>query len=366
MHDEHTDSNHPHATRSDTTPATITIAKSRARSRITTVVLALAAAIALLPMVDTGVQAADMPGKGKTVQPIKATPPNSWFWHMIIALGLEELGYEVKKHQVADFPAAHLAVSSGDSDYTANNWKPLHDQFFERAGGESMMTRIGPFITGAKQGYLIDKDTADAHGISNLDQLRNPENAALFDYDDDGKANLVGCNPGWGCEVVIEHHLDAYELRDAIEHDQGSYFALIADAISRYENGESILYFAWTPHWLGQVLVPGEDVVWLDVPFSSHPNDPDINTETEDGHNLGFPVNDMYIVANNEFMENNPAARRFFEAVDIPLEDVNTQLIKMREGEDSDEDVRRHARNWIEDHRAQFNDWLAAARSAGD
>jgi glycine betaine/proline transport system substrate-binding protein len=36
--------------------------------------------------------------------------------------------------------------------------------------------------------------------------------AALFDGDGDGKADLIGCNPGWGCEGAINHHLDAFGL----------------------------------------------------------------------------------------------------------------------------------------------------------
>jgi glycine betaine/proline transport system substrate-binding protein len=81
-----------------------------------------------------------------------------------------------------------------------------------------------------------------------MEQLQDPEIAALFDTDGDGKANLTGCNPGWGCELVIEHQLDEYGLRDTVQHDQGQYFALIADTITRYEQGEPILFYTWTPY----------------------------------------------------------------------------------------------------------------------
>ncbi|WP_432288488.1 glycine betaine ABC transporter substrate-binding protein [Aminobacter sp. BA135] len=39
--------------------------------------------------------------------------------------------------------------------------------------------------------------------------------------DGNGKADLYGCEPGWGCERVIEHQLDAYGLRDTVEEKQG-------------------------------------------------------------------------------------------------------------------------------------------------
>ena len=81
------------------------------------------------------------------------------------------------------------------------------------------------------------KKTAEAHGIKNIGQISDPEVAAIFDSDGDGRANLSGCNPGWGCELAIEDHLDAYKLRDTVQHDQGSYFAIMADTITRYNEG---------------------------------------------------------------------------------------------------------------------------------
>jgi glycine betaine/proline transport system substrate-binding protein len=44
-----------------------------------------------------------------------------------------------------------------------------------------------------------------------------------FDADGDGKADLAGCIPGWGCERVIEHELTEYGLRDTVTHNQGEY-----------------------------------------------------------------------------------------------------------------------------------------------
>ena len=86
--------------------------------------------------------------------------------------------------------------------------------FFENSGGDDQLERTGVFIDNVLQGYKIDRATAEEYGITSLEQLQDPEIAALFDTDGDGRANLTGCNPGWGCELVIEHHLDEYGLRD--------------------------------------------------------------------------------------------------------------------------------------------------------
>ncbi len=50
---------------------------------------------------------------------------------------------------------------------------------------------------------------------------------------------------------------------------------------------------------MSDVLKPGKDVVWLQVPFSSLPGEQkDIDTKLPNGMNYGFPVNTMHIVAN--------------------------------------------------------------------
>jgi glycine betaine/proline transport system substrate-binding protein len=306
---------------------------------------------ALTTMLATSALAEGMPGEGVEVSPIKGSPANAWFQHMVVQQGLEALGYEVQETLEADFPAVHLAVASGDADYTFNHWKPLHNDFFDKSGGESVMTRVHAGITGAGQGYFMDAKTAEAHGITSIVQTQDPAIAALFDADGDGRANLSGCNPGWGCEIAIENHLDKYELRDAIQHDQGSYFAIMADTITRYNEGGSILYYTWTPNWISDVLVPGTDVVQIGV-------------QSDGEMDPGFAVNDVYIVANNDFLKDNPAAAKFFELVDIPIGAVNAAQIKLRDGENTLEDFQRHAADWISENQEQFDAWVAEAAAA--
>ena len=47
-----------------------------------------------------------------------------------------------------------------------------------------------------------------------------------------GKAELTGCNPGWNCEGIINHHIGVYGLADTVEHIQGEYNVLVGDAVA--------------------------------------------------------------------------------------------------------------------------------------
>ena len=311
---------------------------------------------------------AALPGQGVSVRSAHSDLLEEQFVNEIFNIGLEQLGYKIDKPKVVDYTLMLIAIANGDLDYTPDHVERLHAKFFENAGGEEKLERVGTICSPFLQGYKIDKKTADKYNITNLKQLQEPEIAKLFDSDGDGKANLTGCDPGWGCELVIEHQLDAYRLRDTVEHDQGKYTVLIANTIARYRQGESILYHAWTPHWVASVLEDGEDAVWLEVPFTSLPEAQGQITQEDTsvgGKNLGFAVDRVRIVANKAFLQANPVAKRWFELVEIPTTDINAESLRIHNGQDRPKDVRRHAVEWIKNHQEQFDSWLEEASKAG-
>lgn len=317
---------------------------------------------------DAGAEVASdaLPGEGVSVTPGYSLL-EELFQTEVINIGLEQLGYEIESGKELEPATQHVDIGNGGITYTASHWERLHEEFFLNSGGDDALERTGTFVANVLQGYKIDKATAEEYGITSMEQLKDPEIAALFDTDGDGKANLTGCNPGWGCELVIEHQLDEYELRDTVQHDQGQYFALIADTITRYEQGQPILYYTWTPLWVGGVLTDDEDVVWLEVPYTSLPEAQGEVSEADtsaEGKNLGFAVDQQVILANQEFVDNNPAAVKFFQVAEIPIGDVSAQNQLIQEGEDTPEQVREHAEAWVAENQAQFDGWIEEALAA--
>ena len=224
---------------------------------------AAAAGLALASLVAQAQANPELPGQGVKVLPLKSSIAEETFQTLLVMKALQKLGYDVQPIQEVEYPTAHIAVGNGDATFLADHWNPLHADYFQNAGGEAKLYRQGVYSGNAAQGYLIDKKTADQYKITHLDQLKDPALAKIFDSNGDGKADLTGCNPGWGCEAVIEHHLSAYGLRATVTHNQGSYAALMADTITRYKAGKPVLYYTWTPYWVSNELKPGTDVVWL-------------------------------------------------------------------------------------------------------
>lgn len=324
------------------------------------------AALSLTALAAPAAHAADtQPGQGVKVVVLKSSLAEESFQTVLVMKALQQLGYDVAPYKELDYPLSHMAVASGDATLIANHWNPHHSEFYKAAGGDAKLSRKGVYSAGAVQGYMIDRKTAEQYGITHLDQLKDPKLARLFDSSGDGKADLVGPNAGWGGEAVVEHHLDTFGLRPTVDYVQGNYTALISETLARFQDGKPVLFYAWTPHWLSNALRTGKDVVWLQVPYSAMPGvQAGTDTQLANGKNYGFPLNNQYIVANQEWVAKNPAAGKLFEVMQVPLADISAQNRLVHQGEKSAADVERHADAWIRAHQKTFDGWLAQARAA--
>lgn len=333
--------------------------------------LGFASAMALAASLPAASQ--DLPGEGVTIRMAQPTWDTEWFQAQVYRKALGLLGYEVDQPMALDNPPFYQAVAQGDVDFWASGWFPLHNSYLPDIEGKAQP--VGYVAKGgALQGYLIDKKTADAHGIKFIEDLLDPANAALFDSDGDGKADLVACPPGWGCELTITHQLEAYGLNDSVHQIQAAYSASMADAISRYEQGQPILFYTWTPNWTVGLLKPGEDVVWVQVKEAQLPDDqqemidftevPGVTGCADDPCNLGWPANDIRVVANDAFLADNPAAAKLLEVMSIPLDDIFAQNALMYQGESRPADLERHADEWLAANQAEVDGWIAEAKAA--
>jgi glycine betaine/proline transport system substrate-binding protein len=313
-----------------------------------------------------------LPGAGTTIRMGQATWDTGLFQAQVFKALLEELGYTVRAPETVDTIAFYFFSAQRDLDFWANGWFPLHDRYLEFEDVAGKVEPVGFQVKkGALQGYMVDKATAVELGITNLGDLQDPEIAGVFDADGDEKADLIGCNAGWGCKLVIDNQLIELELHDTVTHVQGDYTQLMQDTLARYEQGQPVLFYTWTPNWTISAMTPGEDVMWLGVPFSASPDNSDPDTAAssipgclENPCNMGFEPSDIRVVANSQFLAENPVAATLFEWVEIPLADIANQNVRMSAGENSEEEIRFHAEAWIEANREQVDLWLEAARLA--
>jgi glycine betaine/proline transport system substrate-binding protein len=330
-------------------------------------------AAAVVASVPFTAQAAEKPGDGVTITMAKPTWDTGWFQVELYKAMLRELGYEFRRSMTLDNPAFYQSVGQGDIDLWVNGWFPNHKTYEDAyAPGAKLHGYVAK--GGALQGYLVSKTFAEKYDIKYLSDFKRPEVKEAFDSNGDGKADLVACPPGWGCEEVITHHMDAYDLRDHVTPLKANYSAGMADALGKHKNGEPVFFYTWTPNWTVGLMKPGKDVVWITVKETRHPRGLSAEQTTVTGMdscvadpcNLGWGVSDIRPVANKEFLEENPAASKLIETVRIPIQDIFAQNAKMFNGEDSQEDLERHATEWLKENQDMVDGWLEEARAAAE
>ena len=306
------------------------------------------------------------PGEGTTLKVGHSDWMEEVFVLEILNTALKELGYKIADMQQADYAALHVSIMNGDLDYTSF-YDPTQLNMIEKLGGKKTFALVGEISRG-QDGYLIDKATSEKYKITNIKQLQDPKLAQLFDSDGDGKANMAGCQVGWGCNETNNYQLKVYGLQDTVKQDEANYTLLLTDVLTRYKQGKPVLYYGSYPGWIFSKLKLDKDVVWLEVPFTALnglKNVTEADT-TVDGKNLGrLPVLHR-IIANPKFIEANPVVKRLLEAANIPADDISAESVLIQAGENSPEDIRRHAQKWVEDHRSQVNEWLNKARQSAN
>jgi len=176
----------------------------------------MASAFFALVIAGTAMAYDKYPGSGKTVEPARCTWDTGFFQEALVRRALVELGYEIKTPASMSNPIFYQAVSFGDVDYWAHGWMPNHKNQLPKNFNEGAEI-VGYLIkAGGLQGYLVSKQDVEELNIKSLEDFRRPEVRERFDVNGDGKADLVACPPGWGCERVISHHFEVYGLDEYI------------------------------------------------------------------------------------------------------------------------------------------------------
>ncbi len=290
----------------------------------------------------------------KEIKMGKADWDTGFFQAEIYKKALEKMGYKVSGPTVMKPQVFYVAAAAGDMDLWVNGWFENHNTYVKEAMGK--VKPVGYVVEkGGLQGYLIDKKTADKFNIKSIMDIK--KHAKEFDINDDGKADMVACPPGWGCEKIITKHFTELGLGEFINPLKADYSASMADLISRYKNGKSILFYTWTPNWSVGTLKLGEDVVWIEAPFSDT-KEVKVPNATKSKLNMGFAVNDIRAAANVDFLKANPKVEKMLKKASIPLADIADQNLKMNAGEKSEKAIKKHAEDWIKANQSTFDSWI--------
>lgn len=323
------------------------------------------------------VAATDTPGNGQKVNMARGSWAGSnYVQSFVVMKALEKLGYKPDIDTLGS-TIIFQSVAQGDIDFSLDANIPQASSLYLPVKNRVDLIGKGTIIGGGLNGYMIDKKTSEKYNITGLEQLKDPEIAKLFDADGNGKANLYQCDFGWGCASVVTHQLKAFELEGTVQSMQGNYDLLMGEVLARYKRGQPVLYYTWSPYWTMTELRPGEEVVWLQIPFKSLPDgvEDDQSPEVEGVVGCAGATEtcrmaqgswNYHAVINKSFQEKNPVVVALLEQVGWERSQWDQWEKVLAEGKTDDRTMQRLADEWIASNGDVFNEWITNAADAAE
>lgn len=316
--------------------------------------------------------ASELPGSGKTIRFVQDDSLGAnYVQDQILISALEKLGYKVNLSTIGN-TLFFQGAAQGDLDMTADVNFPQREPGYKAVEKQLAIVGDGSIIGGGVNGYLIDKKTADANHITNLSQLKDPKIAGLFGSD--GVAQLISCDPGWSCGDVVDHQVSAFGLSKTVHAVRGKYEALMGETFARAKRGEPIFYYAWSPSWVNDALVPGKDVVWLPTPFDSLPDGVKSSTGLvkgvvgcaggQDPCRMAMGSWNWRTIVNRDFIKDNPSVQKLAELAKWPIDTWTSWEGSINKDGSTDAEIRKLADAWISSNQSTFDGWVAEAMKA--
>jgi glycine betaine/proline transport system substrate-binding protein len=332
-----------------------------------------AAAVVGLISASVGAFADTLPGNGKTIRYAQSDSlGGNYVAAQIVMKAMKALGYDVKLSTM-NTTLFFQAAAQGDVDLATDVNFPQREPGFRAVEKQAEIVGGGLIVGGGINGYLIDKKTALAYNITTLEQMKDPKIAGLFGQD--GKAELISCDPGWSCGDVVDYQLDKFGLRQTIHAVRGKYEALMVDAVTRIKDGKPAFFYAWSPSWTTNALVPGKDVVWLPTPRDAlPPNVPNKASALVNGVEgcaggadpcrMAMSSWNWGSVGNKEFIAANPAVKTLIEQIKFPVATWSHWEFAISKNGGSSPLITKLADEWVTTNKPQFDQWIAAASKA--
>lgn len=168
----------------------------------------------------------------------------------ILKVAIEQnLGLEVELQNGTN-PIVFEAMDSGAMHVHPEVWMPnqqnLHDTYVEDKGTVVM----NPNGVEAFQGMCVDQATADANGITAIEDLTNPDIASIFDSDGDGQGELWIGAPGWASTNVEKIRAKSYGYDQTFELTEIDETVAYANLDNAIKAGDPWVGFCYTPHYV--------------------------------------------------------------------------------------------------------------------
>ncbi|OWV46383.1 ABC transporter substrate-binding protein [Mameliella alba] len=268
----------------------------------------------------------------------------------------ENLGLEVELQNGTN-PVIFEAMDKGAIDIIAEVWMPnqqnLYDTYVDGKGTVELNANSVP----ASQGLCAPSYVATEMGVTSVQDLTDPDKAALFDTDGDGKGNLWVGNPGDASGNVEKIKAKSYGYDQTMTTDVYDEAVAYANLDAAIKANKAWVGFCYAPHYIFAV----HDLIMLEEPAYDAANwtvvqptdDPDWLAKSS--VSSAWPTAQVHVGFRKALETENPEVAAMLRNITFTADEVSamTQAVVIDK-----QDPETYAKDWVAAHQDAIVGWF--------
>ena len=248
--------------------------------------------------------------------------------------------------------AAGMDKGDGTVDVYTDLWMPNRQGIWDKyVDGARTVAHNNPYP--GTQGMYVPTYMADR--VNSIEDLKDPEIAAIFDKDGNGKGEYWAGDAGWKSTRMWQVKFKSYGLSDLWEAEilpDATFKGQLKAAINREK---PILFYYWTPEWVHAAY----DISPIEEPARTEGcENMDLDKEDwlEASHFSCASTDAQIYVAYSKSLETrNPPVARFLSQITLDPAVVNQWILQIGRDKMDPRDV---AEEWVKNNMDTVNQWI--------
>ncbi|GLQ34288.1 amino acid-binding protein [Amylibacter marinus] len=275
--------------------------------------------------------------------------------HIIQAIITGPMGGEAEiVSGASDASVIFSGMDKGDGslDVYSDLWMPNQAANWDKFVDGNETVAVNTPYTGT-QGMFVPHYLADK--VTSFEDLNNPEIAALFDKDGNGKGEYWAGDAAWTSTKMWQVKFKSYGLDELWEPEIVSDATFKAQLKAAYGNQKPILFYYWTPEWL---FAAYELTALNEPPVTEGCRDLKLGQEDWlEASTFKCKHNDaeVFIAYSKSLETRNPTAAKLLANMKFSPDEVNALILRIGRDEEDPQDV---AEEWVEENMDLINSWI--------